>query len=65
MSPYEFEMRRRSSGESWWEWSEFDGELPMVTEMVDEIEFHDGRIIYNRTNREPVLEVIQTNTKER
>ena len=63
MSEYEFEMRRRNSGESWWEWSEFDGELPRLAEMIDEIEFHDGMVIYNRPNREPVLEVIQTAKK--
>lgn len=60
MTNYEFEMKCRGQGETWWEWPEFDGEVPSVAEMVDEIEFYDGRILYKEDEEEPVLEVIQT-----
>ena len=63
MSHYQFRQRCHQSGVCWWEWSEFDSEIPSVKEMIDEIEFYDGRVIYKHRNGKPVVEVIQTAKK--
>ena len=77
MGSHEFWKATRELGSDWWRWKMFDPHLLTEKEMLEEIEFKDGRVMYEKSDNttelliqpdcirltDPVLRIAKSKTK--